>query len=337
VALGLLLLARQAISDPALPPVGARASALGGAFTAVANDSTAFFWNPAGLVYGRLLRAGFYGGNVFQDRGELVNRLRSEQPGDHSTLEGDETLGFSVSFAMLGVAITDSTQTASFLQEDILVSRGLESLDVALTFVQSLPVDELTIGGNVRFIRGTAFESATQAKDVPTDERNVKDLVNAATASDGRSESELGLDLGILYQPTEWVRLGLTGRNLNEPTFHTETGTEIVLHRQTRAGVAFFFEPGYAVAVDLDLTARQVAGGGDSWRELAIGAEKSWRRGRIAIRGGLRTEAAGGRLERPGFSLGVGLGVSKVVVEVGAMTSTERRQGAVWLGVTLSR
>ena len=32
-------------------PVGARAVGMGGAFTAVADDATAIWWNPAGMVY----------------------------------------------------------------------------------------------------------------------------------------------------------------------------------------------------------------------------------------------------------------------------------------------
>ncbi len=42
-------------------PVGARASALGGAYTAVANDAGAVFWNPAGLAFSK-------GGQVFLSR-----------------------------------------------------------------------------------------------------------------------------------------------------------------------------------------------------------------------------------------------------------------------------
>src|SRR5215510_13012048 len=32
-------------------PVGARAIGMGGSFTAVTDDATAAFWNPAGIVY----------------------------------------------------------------------------------------------------------------------------------------------------------------------------------------------------------------------------------------------------------------------------------------------
>src|SRR5215213_6797560 len=34
------------------PPVGVRAAGMGGAFTAVADDGSAVFWNPAGLATG---------------------------------------------------------------------------------------------------------------------------------------------------------------------------------------------------------------------------------------------------------------------------------------------
>src|SRR5215470_2740726 len=40
------------VSAQSSPPVGVRAAGMGGAFTAVADDGTAPFWNPAGLASG---------------------------------------------------------------------------------------------------------------------------------------------------------------------------------------------------------------------------------------------------------------------------------------------
>lgn len=45
---------------------GARASAMAGAFCAVADDYSAYFWNPAGLVFVRAPLAGVYGDSVFK-------------------------------------------------------------------------------------------------------------------------------------------------------------------------------------------------------------------------------------------------------------------------------
>ena len=336
----LFVVARTASADTASPLVGARATGLAGAFTAVSDDSTAFHWNPAGLVYGRLIRAGFYAGNSFQDRNELVNRVRAELPGDHSVLDVGDGIGFSTSLPMLGVAVTGLTETSSFLEDDILHSRGLEALDVAVTLVQSLPLDELTVGVNARFIQGTAFERGEPASFVPPAKRNVSGLVDRATAGEGRTENEFGLDLGLLYQPNGWLRLGLMARNLTEPTFHTESNNQIALPRHARAGVAFMMESGFLVAVDADLTSRDSLSGAESiarWRELSVGVEKAWGSRRLAARGGLRTEIVGGTLARPGVSVGVGVRIAMVVVDLGVIASTQRQQGALWLGVSLSR
>ncbi len=347
----LFVVARTASTDTASPLVGARATGLAGAFTAVADDSTAFHWNPAGIVYGSLIRAGFYAGTSFQDRNELVNGVRQELPGDRSVLDGYDGIGFSTSFTMLGVAVTGLTETSSLLKDGMLHSGGLEALDVAVTLAQSLPLDELTVGVNARFIRGTAFEHGEPASFVPPASRNVGDLGDRATAGEGRTENEFGLDLGLLYQPNEWLRLGLMARNLTEPTFHTESDNEIVLPRHARAGVAFMLESDFLVAVDADLTSRDSSrflpasaklsstGSGSvvHWRELSVGVEKAWGNRRVALRGGLRTEIAGGSLERPGVSLGVGVRIAMVIVDLGVISSTQRQQGALWVGVSLSR
>ncbi len=56
LGIGLLTLtARQASAQAA--PVGVRAAGMGGAFTAVADDATATYWNPAGLATGPFVGA----------------------------------------------------------------------------------------------------------------------------------------------------------------------------------------------------------------------------------------------------------------------------------------
>jgi hypothetical protein len=129
------------------------------------------------------------------------------------------------------------------------------------------------------------------------------------------------------------------GRNLTRPTFHTPSGQEIVRERHARAGVAFMKDSGWLVGIDFDLTSRdasRLTTTMPSWRELAIGAEKRWG-DRVALRGGFRSELADGGIERPGFSLGVGVRIAMLIVDVGGITSTERQQGGVWLGLSLTR
>ena len=339
VTLCLVLAARWASADSGPQLVGAKATGLAGAFTAVADDTTAFSWNPAGLVHGRLIRAGFYGGASFQDRNELIDRLRQELPGEDSVLAGGPSFGFALSFAAFGVAVTRSTETKTLLEGSILSSRALEATDVSMTLVQSLPVDVLTVAANINVIRGTAFEREAPAAMVPVSERNARDLIDAATSTEGRSETELGLDAGVLYQPRDWIRMGLMAHNLVEPTFHTTSDATIVRSRHVRLGGAFMKDPGWLVAADFDLTSRtsDVAEAMPSWRELSLGVEKSWGAQRLAVRGGVRSEMAEGGMRRPGFCFGVGVRVAMLTIDVSGITSTERRQGAVWFGLSFTQ
>src|SRR3954469_1042779 len=50
--LGLLGAAAPSAFAQSAPPIGVRAAGMGGAFTAVADDGSAPFWNPAGLASG---------------------------------------------------------------------------------------------------------------------------------------------------------------------------------------------------------------------------------------------------------------------------------------------
>jgi hypothetical protein len=324
-------------ADTAFTVVGARAGGLGGAFTAVADDSTAFYWNPAGVAQRPFVRVGFFGGGAFQDWGELVNRLRTELPGDGSELDADRVWGVSTAFTVLGVAVSRFTHTSSTLEDVSVRSRGLQTWDIAASFVHSLPPDDLIIGGNLRYIRGTAYSDITPAAEIPPNERNVQDLMDRAVGSLGRTETEPGVDLGVLYQPVDWIRLGLSARNLNRPTFHTENGEAIYLERHGRAGVAFFLPRDVLVAVDVDISRHDTPVVDGGWREIAAGVEKSWAERRFVLRGGIRAELSDGGARRLGFSAGAGVNISGVVVELTALTSSGRRLGGVWLGVAFSR
>ena len=77
---------------------GTKAAAMGGAFTAVANDSTAFYWNPAGYAFGPVVHGGVQWGESDMNRG------------DGATF-GDGATGFSLGLTFLGVAGTFSKES----------------------------------------------------------------------------------------------------------------------------------------------------------------------------------------------------------------------------------
>jgi hypothetical protein len=213
----------------------------------------------------------------------------------------------------------------------------LKTWDVAVTFVQSLPPDDLIVGVNLRYINGTAFSDSVPTSDFQENERNAKSVIDRATSGQGRTESKPGIDLGVVYQPNDRLRFGFTARNLNRPTFHAEDGEGLSLERHARIGGAFFLARDFLVAVDVDLTSRDYPVAGQRWRELAVGIEKSWSHDVLTLRGGLRSEVGGLGWRRPGLAGGVGIRFKGFLVDVSAMTSTQNRLGALWVGVSYER
>src|SRR3954447_13844517 len=80
------------------PPVGVRATGMGGAFVAVADDASAVFWNPAGLA------SGSYFSVALDD-----NRL--ETPSDSSFPHRRSAFMLAIGAPALGVSYFSTTVT----------------------------------------------------------------------------------------------------------------------------------------------------------------------------------------------------------------------------------
>jgi hypothetical protein len=140
VSVSVLLLIASAASAQTTDVVGVRAQGMAGAFTAVADDATASWWNPGGLAGG-----GLFSGVIEYSR---PNR------------DSDETVrGFTAAYPALGVSyyrlplsqirLTTSTAPTSAVRQD----QGVLSLYGA-TFGQSLG-EHLVVGSTLKLLHAT--------------------------------------------------------------------------------------------------------------------------------------------------------------------------------------
>lgn len=265
VALILVILGGSAVPAQAqvLETVGIRALGMGSAFVAVADDSAATWWNPAGLADGPFL-------DMAIARTSL-NLAGEDRPG--SDVATGFTLGTPpVGFSYYRLRITQIQAPGSTVPDEARREEGRagtrDSLDVSqfgATLIQTL-MPGIHAATTLKYVRGTA-------------------------PLDGGTVSRFDLDAGLLAVAGPF-RFGVVGRNLREPAFDG-----VRLPRQVRLGAAFDAEAigGAPLIVSLDADARAYESGAGERRAVAAGVERWFRMRRIGVRGGVRVNTVGAR------------------------------------------
>jgi hypothetical protein len=292
--IAVLLCATNAATQSRVMHLGARAASMGGAFTGVADDSTAFYWNPAGIAFGAFLGAGIYHGREESDRG--------------GSLFEDRASGLSLEYTFMGVAFTQFRQSVGVDGDQ----RGLDTFDVAVSVLQSLPIDNLVVAGTIHYLSGTT---------------SLGDMESGSNSWD--------VDLGVMYELNGVFRAGLMLSHLREARFVLPDHDRLRVPRHARAGISVRLPQSFLIAFDADLSTQGPSS--DPWREISLGAEKGLLDRRLFIRAGLRAEAGSDLGSRPALALGAGVQFWKLELEAAYLTSTSHRDQAYWIGLSLAR
>ncbi|UCE20266.1 MAG: PorV/PorQ family protein [Gemmatimonadota bacterium] len=163
--------------------IGARAVAMSEAYVAVANDASAIFWNPAGLV---LVEKN----DVHLSHTEWVADIGLQAAGFAKTLEGIGTVGLS--FCYLGSG--DMNVTTVEQPQGTGEKFSYSDLMLGVSFARWL-TDKFAVGGNVKIVR----------EDFGVD--------NPAT-DERMATSVWGVDIGTLYfTGYKSLRMGMSIQN----------------------------------------------------------------------------------------------------------------------------
>lgn len=287
--------------------VGARALGMGSAYTAVADDSTAAFWNPAGLALLEKSEASFMHANLTLDRKYNFFNYAHVLKDKNGKSKG----AVALSHIRFGVDGIPETRLAS---NDV---DGNGKLDDPAT----LPNGSGVAGQNVYIFSyfddtetSTFGSYARRLADKFYGGINIKSLKQSLFTN---SADSWGMDLGFLYQAAEKAMIGLSVRDLGEKLkWDTASGHSDSVPITTSVGVSYKPVTSWLVAADINKVQ-------DMNAKFRIGTEywfKDLAALRLGSQGGDLTLGASFKLERWRFdysyvdeTLGVAHRVSALV------------------------
>ena len=275
-----LLLAPPAFADKYAgeflkAPVGPRAIGMGAAFTAVADDATASYWNPAGMVYLPYKEVVAMHSEKF---GNLANHdyLTAVLPLGGATgrrLAGGVSV---IRMAVDDIPVTprpeglvpgqdffDDGQDGRPNTNDPGEGNGTwdngERLNLSASNLFLASSSDLAVLMSVAWQRGAHWAFGTNLKfvrqNIPGDDA-VYDATARKVTSVGHATSfGAGLDAGALYMPNDAITIGATMHDLTTTYLAWNNGTHEVIAPTLDTGASFNFFPAdrHAITWAIDL------------------------------------------------------------------------------------
>ena len=292
-------------------PVGPRAAGMGGAGVAITTDAYATYWNPAGLAMLKSADIRVQGTGQATGREGIVNALddlndfnpndtspanlakaqnianQINQPGASISGLGSAGLYFKGHFGehAFGFNVSDVATSGGFVSSPVLVSqtppgtgpitlsgamalRGLEARQAAFSYAYAFADKTFAVGVTSKIIQGAAYNTTTDLTGGL--DPNLFDNFGRAMIS-----TSYGIDVGAMYRPSSWVRFGLVGKDLNQPTFDAPGGIEYKMTPQVRGGIAVNPWSTMTMTADMDITSNHTLVPGLKSQVLSLGMEQT--------------------------------------------------------------
>jgi hypothetical protein len=292
--------------------VGPRAAGMGGAGVAVTTDAYATYWNPAGLAMVKSLDIRFQGTTQGTDRLGIANALddlNDFNPNDGSSTNlqkannianeinrpgatisalgsaglyvkghfGEHAFGFNLSdvatsgaFVSSPVQVTQATPgTGPINIFGQMALRGLEARQAAFSYAYAFADKRFSVGVTGKIIQGAAYNNPNAPLQGGVDP-NLMDNFGRAEIS-----TSYGIDLGAMYRPSSWLKFGVVGKDINQPTFDAPGGLQYKLTPQVRGGVAVNPWSTMTITADMDITSNQTLVPGLKSQVLSLGMEQT--------------------------------------------------------------
>ncbi len=288
--------------------VGARAAGMGGAGVAVTSDAYATYWNPAGLAMTKTVdvRIGVAAQGIdrlgVKDTLDEIDKidLNDASVGNQARLQslidkvnrpgasvsaigagglyikgyfGDHAFGVSVAdvatagmFAPTRLTVANSGTALSVNGQ--LALQGLEARQATFSYAYAFLDRTFSIGVTGKLIQGAAYNGTATVTNGDVD---ITDSLGKAKLS-----TAFGIDVGAIYRPSSWLRMGIVAKDINAPSFDTKTaGQQFKLEPQVRGGIAVNPWETLTLTADMDIISNRTLTPGIKSQVLSVGAEQT--------------------------------------------------------------
>jgi hypothetical protein len=169
-----------------------------------------------------------------------------------------------------GVAICPGGAGTALSINGQLAVRGLEARQAAFSYAYAFADRTFSIGVTGKLIQGAAYSSTTNIQGSGDNVDVVSDNLGKAKVS-----TAFGIDVGAMYRPSSWLRVGIVAKDINQPTFDAPGGGEFKLTPQVRGGVAVNPWETLTVTMDADVTSNKTLVPDIKSRVISLGAEQT--------------------------------------------------------------
>lgn len=271
--------------------LGHKSKSMGGVGVAMRNNPYTLFYNPALSAANVATRVGYGAGvelsyknllDVFDytDRTDLnfddvkaINALLEE---NFVNLKGQAAFAFKIPDVLpygqlsLGIAYTlygvaNFTGRLNDNAKDIMESRSIGVIDFNIRRVDmvevpvSYAISEETAAGRISVGVAAKYMNVSSRKhhqDLRKGDDMNKMFDDIIKNTGATSDSNFGLDLGVVYSPMDFesFNVGLSAKNLNAPKFKFGENGDLQIKPQVRLGLSYELLESLTLAADMDLT-----------------------------------------------------------------------------------